>query len=134
MFCRLYNTFRKGILFRRENIKMGIADNKYIDLASGLLRVAKNEALYKKLIAKFETSIDISAFDAAYNACDYVKLGEIVHAAKGIAGNLSLTAFYYNSVILMEQLRGGGAPEQTTVDVFRHMYDETVRAINEYLS
>ena len=112
---------------------MGTADSKYIDLASGLPRVANNEALYKKLTAKFEASVDFEGFDAAFAAGDYTKLGEIVHAAKGVAGNLSLTAFYDSSVVLMEQLRGGDAPEQADADAFRRLFDETVRAINEYL-
>ena len=113
---------------------MGIADSKYIDLASGLPRVANNEALYKKLVAKFEASVDIAAFDSALGENNYTQAGEIVHAAKGVAGNLSLAAFYDNSVILMDQLRGGGIPKQENVDAFKRLYDETIQAINEYLS
>jgi HPt (histidine-containing phosphotransfer) domain-containing protein len=113
---------------------MGIADSKYVDLASGLPRVANNEKLYKKLVAKFEASIDISALDAALAAGDYGKAGEIVHAAKGVAGNLSLAAFYENSVVLMDQLRGGNAPAPENVNSFKRLYAETVRAINTYLT
>ena len=112
---------------------MGTADSKYIDLASGLPRVANNEMLYKKLVAKFEASVDISALDSAINQRDYEKAGEIVHAAKGVAGNLSLAAFYDNSVILMDQLRGGGTPEQENIDSFKSLYAETVQAIKTYL-
>ncbi|MDR0875337.1 MAG: Hpt domain-containing protein [Clostridiales Family XIII bacterium] len=112
---------------------MGAADSKYIDLTSGLPRVANNEKLYKKLVAKFEASVDISALDAALSGGDYIKAGEIVHAAKGVAGNLSLAAFYDNSVVLMDQLRGGNPPAQENVDSFKRLYNETVRAINTYL-
>jgi len=112
---------------------MGIADSKYIDLVTGLPRVANNEMLYKKLVAKFEASVDISSLDSALALKDYTKAGEIVHAAKGVAGNLSLAAFYENSVVLMDQLRGGGAPAQETVDAFKLLYYETIRAIKDYL-
>ena len=113
---------------------MGTADSKYIDLAAGLPRVANNEMLYKKLVAKFAASVDINAFDSALAAKDYETAGEVVHAAKGIAGNLSLAAFYDNSVVLMDQLRDGGAPAQENVDLFKSLYDETVFAIEVYLS
>jgi len=113
---------------------MGTADRKYIDLETGLPRVANNEMLYKKLLAKFETSVDMAAFDAALISQDYMKAGEVVHAAKGIAGNLSLAAFYDNSAILMDQLRGGDAPVQENVDEFNRLYTETVQAINVYLA
>jgi len=113
---------------------MGIADSKYIDLASGLPRVANNEMLYKKLLAKFEASVDVGALDAALAEQDYKKAGEVVHAAKGIAGNLSLAAFYDNSVVLMDQLRDGGVPVQENVDEFKSLFAETIQAINVYLS
>ena len=113
---------------------MGVADSKYIDLVSGLPRVANNETLYKKLVAKFEASIDIAAIDSALAAKDFSKVGELVHAAKGVAGNLSLTAFFESSVVLMDQLRGGGEPLQENVAAFKKLYAETVSAINEYLA
>jgi len=113
---------------------MGVADSRYIDLASGLPRVANNEMLYKKLVAKFAASVDMSEFDSALASMDYEKAGEIVHAAKGVAGNLSLAAFYDNSVVLMDQLRDGAAPEQINVDLFKSLYDDTVFAIEVYLT
>ena len=110
-----------------------MVDSKYIDLASSLPRVANNELLYKKLVAKFEASVDIAAFRSAVSDQDFKKAGDIVHAAKGVAGNLSLAAFYESSVTLMDQLRDGGAPAQENVDEFTRLYSETVQAINEYL-
>jgi HPt (histidine-containing phosphotransfer) domain-containing protein len=112
---------------------MGVADSKYIDLAEGLPRVANNEMLYKRLLAKFAASIDVDAFEAAIAGRDFTAAGEIVHAAKGVAGNLSLKAFYGNSVVLMEQLRGGAEPVQENVDAFTQLYKETVAAIDAYI-
>ena len=111
-----------------------MADSKYIDLEAGLPRLANNEALYKKLVAKFGGSINMEAFDAAVSASDYAQLSEIVHAAKGVAGNLSLAAFYDNSVELMDQLRGGGTPAAENIGAFKSLYYETVQAIDDYLA
>lgn len=112
---------------------MGIADSKYIDLASGLPRLGNNEGLYQKLLVKFEGSVDIGALEAALAAQDYKAAGEIVHAAKGVAGNLSLAAFFDCSSELMEQLRSCEAPEPEKVEEFKRLYGETVKAINDYL-
>jgi HPt (histidine-containing phosphotransfer) domain-containing protein len=111
---------------------MADADSKYIDLKEGLPRVGNNETLYKKLLGKF--NVDIGALDTALSGGEYVTAGEIVHAAKGVAANLSLAAFYDSSVILMDQLRGGNKPDQINVDAFKQLYDETLKAIAAYLS
>jgi HPt (histidine-containing phosphotransfer) domain-containing protein len=110
-----------------------MANQVYINPEEGLARVAGNEMLFRKLLGKFSASVNVEEFKTLLLAQDYVSAGEIVHAAKGIAGNLSLTAFYENSVILMEQLRGGGKPAQENVDLFISLYDETTEAIEDYL-
>ena len=113
---------------------MGQANAKYIDVATGISRVANNEALYNKLLGKFESSLDIDTLDASVAAGDFNSAGEIVHAAKGVAGNLALTAFYDCSEVLMNQLRNGGIPEMDKIEEFKRLYKETVEAINEYLA
>ena len=112
---------------------MGEANPKYIDVATGISRVANNEALYNRLLGKFESSLDMGALDSSIAAQDYTKAGEIVHAAKGVAGNLALTAFFECSEVLMNQLRNGGVPEMDKVEEFEQLYKETVDAIKEYL-
>jgi HPt (histidine-containing phosphotransfer) domain-containing protein len=111
---------------------MGEADTKYIDAASGSARVGGNESLYRKLLGKFESSVDMTGFDAALSSGDYEEAGKIVHTAKGVAGNLSLTAFFDASVTLMDQLRGGGAPNDNDVDLLRQLYTKTKQAIEDY--
>jgi hypothetical protein len=111
-----------------------VADKLFINQEEGLKRVANNEVLFKKLLGKFAASVKIDDFKVAVNEKNFAEAGEIVHAAKGIAGNLALNAFYDNSVILMDQLRGGGTPEQANVDLFISLYDETVAAIESYLA
>ena len=110
------------------------ANTKYIDVNDGLPRVGNNESLYKKLLGKFEASLDLAALDASIEAKDYNTTGEIVHVAKGVAGNLSLTAFYECSSVLMDQLRNGGTPDMDKIEEFKQLFLETVVAINEYLA
>ncbi|MDR2163969.1 MAG: Hpt domain-containing protein [Clostridiales Family XIII bacterium] len=112
---------------------MGEVNTKYIDAAGGTARVGGNESLYRRLLGKFEASVDVEGFDAAISANDFEEAGKIVHAAKGAAGNLSLTAFFDESVILMDQLRGGGKPQDSDVRMFRQLYEETKQAIKDYL-
>jgi HPt (histidine-containing phosphotransfer) domain-containing protein len=107
--------------------------SELMDVNGGLARVGGSEGLYKKLLGKFEASVDMSAFDASIAAKDYLKAGEIVHAAKGVAGNLSLTDFFEHSSKLMDQLRGGGTPVDSDVQLFKVKFNETVAAINAYL-
>jgi HPt (histidine-containing phosphotransfer) domain-containing protein len=112
---------------------MGVADAKYIDTQGGTARVGGNESLYRKLLGKFESSVDIEGFDAAIQSGDYEEAGKIVHTAKGVAGNLSLTTFFELSSTLMEQLRGGGTPNDEDVVKFKQLYEETKQAVNSYL-
>ena len=104
-----------------------------IDVQGGLTRVGGNEGLYKRLLGKFEASVDMDGFDAAIADKDYEKAGEIVHAAKGIAGNLSLSDFFDVSAVLMEQLRGGGTPVDADIETFKNLFEETKVAVTEYL-
>ncbi|MDR1028257.1 MAG: Hpt domain-containing protein [Clostridiales Family XIII bacterium] len=112
---------------------MSEADKRYIDVQSALARVGGNEGLYKRLLGKFETSIDIAKFNEDIDTKNYVEAGEIVHAAKGVAGNLSLTVFFAASSKLMDQLRNGGTPNDEDVALFRQLFDETKSAVNAYL-
>jgi HPt (histidine-containing phosphotransfer) domain-containing protein len=109
-------------------------DTKYIDVAGGSARVGGNESLYRRLLGKFEGNVDIVGFGNAVASGDYEKAGQIVHAAKGVAGNLSLTAFFKESEVLMDQLRGGGVPRDEDVELFKQLYEATKQAINAYLA
>ena len=107
--------------------------SELMDIKGGLARVGNNEGLFKRLLAKFEASVDMEGFESALAEKDYLKAGEIVHAAKGIAGNLSLTALFDISSVLMEELRGGAAPVDEDVVKFKEKFEETKVAVNEYL-
>jgi HPt (histidine-containing phosphotransfer) domain-containing protein len=113
---------------------MAETDSRLIDVASALTRVGGNEGLFKRLLGKFEASVDIVGFNEAIASQDYLKAGEIVHAAKGIAGNLSLTYFFTESNTLMEQLRNGGTPQPENIELFRKSFAETLAAVNAFLA
>lgn len=108
--------------------------SEIMDIQGGLARVGNNEGLFKRLLGKFEASVDMAGFETAIAEKEYIKAGEIVHAAKGIAGNLSLTALFDASAVLMEELRGGEAPNDASVEAFKAKFEETKVVVNEYLA
>ena len=111
-----------------------MTEDVYIDAESALGRVGGNGALLKRLLCKFESSVDMAGFNAAIDAADYDQAGEIVHTAKGLAGNLSLTAFFEVSSQLMDQLRSGVTPGETEIMRFRDVFEATKLAIQTYLN
>lgn len=110
-----------------------MADLTYIDAESAIARVGGNEGLYKKLLAKFEGSVDMQGFKDAIEKGDYKAAGDVAHAAKGVAGNLSLTAFFDQSVIVMNQLREDNY-DPNEVSKFETLFEETKNAINDMLA
>lgn len=109
-----------------------MADKNYIDVDSALSRLGGNNSLYEKLLAKFENNVDIQGFDEAIKAGDFKAAGDIAHTAKGVAGNLSLMAFFDQSVIVMNQLRNEEYDEGS-VKEFKELFAETITAINDYI-
>lgn len=109
-----------------------MSETVYIDAESALARVGGNQDLYNKLLAKFEGSVNMEGFKNAINSGDYKAAGDVAHAAKGVAGNLSLTAFFDQSVIVMNQLRED-TYDPAEVDKFELLFNETKDAINEML-
>lgn len=109
-----------------------MSEVNYIDKDSALSRVGGNEGLYMKLLGKFEGSVDMQGFDAAIASNDLKAAGDIAHAAKGVAGNLSLTAFFEQSVVVMDQLRSGEYVEED-VNKFKKLFEETKNAINQMI-
>ncbi|MDR0518946.1 MAG: Hpt domain-containing protein [Clostridiales Family XIII bacterium] len=112
---------------------MDSVECEYIDVAGGVARVGGNESLYRRLLGKFEASVDIAGFDAAVAASDFSEAGKIVHTAKGVAGNLSMPAFYELCSELMAKIRSGGSLCEDDARRFRGVYRETLAAANAYL-
>ncbi|MBI5580775.1 MAG: response regulator [Deltaproteobacteria bacterium] len=72
------------------------------DLAEGLQRLMGNRALYRKLIVNFATQYAHAAADirSALDAADYDHAHDLVHAIKGVAGNLAAKDLQAQSVPL----------------------------------
>lgn len=72
----------------------------YIDMEDGLKRVMNNKKLYRRLLLKFKSDTDLQALTAAVAAGDYEKAEIEAHTIKGIAGNLSFTELFKQSMEL----------------------------------
>ena len=72
------------------------------DLAEGLQRLMGNRALYRKLLVDFATQYANAAADirTALDAADFVHAHGLVHAIKGVAGNLAAKDLQAQSVLL----------------------------------
>ena len=97
---------------------------KYIDMKGGLARVRGNAVIFKKMLGMFLTSKEFDAFEEALTAKDFAKAGDVIHAIKGLTGNLALTQLFEESTKLMNQLRDGSYDE-ATLQSYRVMLSET---------
>ncbi|HEX5681123.1 MAG TPA: response regulator, partial [Desulfobacterales bacterium] len=72
------------------------------DLAEGLQRLMGNRALYRKLLVNFATQYAHAAADirTALDAADFDRAHGLVHAIKGVAGNLAAKDLQAQSVPL----------------------------------
>ncbi|HSO59822.1 MAG TPA: response regulator [Desulfobacterales bacterium] len=72
------------------------------DLAEGLQRLMGNRALYRKLLVNFATQYATAAEDirSALDAADFDQAHGLVHAIKGVAGNLAARDLQARSVPL----------------------------------
>lgn len=79
----------------------------YVDVDAALGRVRGNTKIYAKMLKLFTASEEFSAFDAALEAGDLTRAGEVAHGIKGMTGNLGLMALSDISAVLMTELRDG---------------------------
>ena len=107
---------------------------QWINVEEGLVRVGGKTDLYRRLLGKFEESVKMAELTSLLEAGDFEKAGILVHGAKGVAGNLSLTAFFQASSVLMKQLRDGGRPEDEELRRFCDAFEGTKQAIADYLA
>jgi CheY-like chemotaxis protein len=72
------------------------------DLAEGLQRLMGNRALYRKLLVNFATQYLQAAADirSALDAADFAQAHGLVHAIKGVAGNLAAKDLQQQSAAL----------------------------------
>jgi len=80
------------------------------DLAEGLQRLMGNRALYRKLLVNFATQYADAAADLrrALEAADFDHAHGLVHAIKGVAGNLAAKDLQAQSVPLEKLVKHAG--------------------------
>jgi two-component system sensor histidine kinase/response regulator len=80
------------------------------DLAEGLQRLMGNRALYRKLLVDFVTQYAHAAADirTALDAADFGHAHGLVHAIKGVAGNLAAKDLQARSMLLEKLVKHAG--------------------------
>ncbi len=101
-----------------------------INMETGLARVRGNQNFYFKLLNMFLSSEQFTEFENVYNQGDFVHAGEVMHAIKGMAANLSLDLLTDSATELMNLLRLGNDDPQK-VKEYRIILEDTINTIKE---
>lgn len=80
-----------------------------IDYEDAMERFGGNEALYKKLAAKYVSDSHCASLARALGENDAEAAYQEAHALKGVAGNLSFGALYALAAQASDALRAGDA-------------------------
>ena len=83
-----------------------MADVVYVNEEEGKKRLMNNDKLYAKLLTKFKTDTKLDDLVASAGAQEWEKAHAAAHAVKGVAGNLSLTELYNQSLDVETQIKG----------------------------
>lgn len=78
-----------------------------INCTDGLQRFVGRQNLYEKYLIQFLSDSHLSDALTAWQKQDNQELLEQVHALKGLAGTLGLTAVYEESKLIVQMLRDG---------------------------
>lgn len=116
-----------------EGSRMTDENKKYLDLEGGLARVRGNKKIYAKMLNMFLSSGEFDAFEQSIQDGDMAKAADVIHGIKGMTGNLSLTAVFELSAMLMQQLREGNYDAQL-LDEYRDALSKTQAIVKETVS
>jgi HPt (histidine-containing phosphotransfer) domain-containing protein len=81
--------------------------DEYIDIESGLRRVAGSAKIYAKILNSFLATEEFDKLTANLAAGDIEAAAATVHGIKGMSGNLSLTKLYNETVSFEAKLKQG---------------------------
>ena len=107
--------------------------DRYIDLKEGLARVRDNKKLFGRMLGMFISSGELVALEESFAQSNQAKAGEVVHAIKGAAGNLSLKEIFNLSVMMMDEIRHGKMSRES-LDEMKFAYEETNKHIKEVIA
>ncbi|MDR1866869.1 MAG: Hpt domain-containing protein [Treponema sp.] len=105
----------------------------YINEVEGIKRVMNNKKLYARLLTKFKNENNLEGLWSALAVKDYKKAQEIIHAIKGVAGNLALSELFEKSKNFEGQIRTESIDIQT-VEAIKVCYGETLNAIDTVIT
>jgi HPt (histidine-containing phosphotransfer) domain-containing protein len=105
----------------------------YIDIDSGLRRVAGSAKIYVKILNSFLATEELNKLTANLAAGDIEAAAATAHGIKGMSGNLSLTKLYNETVAFEGKLKQGGY-EPADKEVFDAIADKTRNYLNILLA
>lgn len=79
----------------------------YVDVESGLKRVAGNQGIYVRILKSFLNSEEFEKLQTAADSGDVQAAALVAHGIKGMSGNLSLTQLYNDTVAFEGPLKQG---------------------------
>jgi HPt (histidine-containing phosphotransfer) domain-containing protein len=105
----------------------------YIDIDSGLRRVAGSAKIYVKILNSFLATEELNKLTANLTAGDIEAAAATAHGIKGMSGNLSLTKLYNKTVEFEAKLKQG-VYEPSEKEVFDAIADKTRAYLNMMLA
>ncbi|MDR1376707.1 MAG: Hpt domain-containing protein [Synergistaceae bacterium] len=106
---------------------------QYVDAEKALERIRGNAKLFKTLLTHFlATKSQVEQLRGEIEANDRDAASKSVHAIKGVAANLSMTALYELCPPFEALLKTDGDTAETFKS-FEGAYDKTVEAVNTIL-
>lgn len=104
-----------------------------VNIEGGLSRVRGNQKLYTRMLGLFLAGGEYADFESAVAANDVQKAADVMHAIKGVSGNLNLDALFEISTELMNTLRGG-TMDLERIDVYREVLKDTIAAVEKTIA
>jgi HPt (histidine-containing phosphotransfer) domain-containing protein len=107
--------------------------DEYVDIESGLRRVAGSARIYVKILNSFLATEELNKLTANLAAGDIEAALATAHGIKGMSGNLSLTKLYSETVSFEDALKRG-AYEPAGKEAFDAIAEKTKAYINILLA
>ena len=109
-----------------------MADIVYINEEEGKKRVLNNGKLYAKLLTKFKTETNLKDLLTFAQAQEWEKAQGEAHTIKGIAGNLSLTELFKQSLDLETQIKEKSL-KPGSLENIQTCFNETLLAVEKVI-
>ena len=105
----------------------------YVNFDEGVKRVMNNAKFYVKMLGKFMADTSINDLNAALAENDLEKAYSAIHTIKGLAGNLSLTELFDQSLELENQIKTKAVtPEQS--EIVKNTYAQTLIEVEKVIT